>query len=349
MSVQKQIKINSLIEIDTISKSYCLAKKTVHALQDVSLIIEKGDVYGIIGVSGAGKSTLIRCLSRLIKPTSGKILFHGSDIAHMSKKALRDFHKSIGMVFQHFNLLSSRTVAGNIAYPMEIANIPKEQQNKRIDELLGLVNLTEKKEAYPSQLSGGEKQRVGIARALANHPEILLCDEATSALDPKTTREVLDLLKSINKKLGVTIALITHDMEVIKQICNKVAVIENGRIEEKGLVSEVFANPKHKTTKSFLQKSSHEIPPEFLKETLPNRKLLRLRFKTEAASSPILSEMIKKFNVHANILLGWIDRFQTLSTGSLIIELTGSPLEITDALNYLSEKAVHHEVIENEL
>ncbi|MGH2613116.1 MAG: methionine ABC transporter ATP-binding protein, partial [Rhabdochlamydiaceae bacterium] len=295
------------------------------------------------------KSTLIRCLSKLVTPTSGKIFFQSSDIAHMNKKALRDFRKNIGMIFQHFNLLSSRTVACNITYPMEIAHVLKEEQNKQVDELLGLVGLKEKKEAYPSQLSGGEKQRVGIARALANHPQLLLCDEATSALDPKTTREILNLLKSINKKLGITIVLITHEMEVIKQICNKVAVIENGRIVEKGLVSEVFADPKHMTTKHFLQNASHEIPPEFLKEISPHRKLLRLRFKGKVASDPIISEIVRKFNVDANILLGWIDRLQTLSIGTLIIELTGPPQGIIDALSYLSEKTVHYEVIENGL
>ena len=343
------MKTEPIIKVDAVSKSYAQQKRITHALQNVSLTIEKGDVYGIIGVSGAGKSTLIRCLSGLVKPTSGKIFFHGNDIARMDKRALRGFHKNIGMIFQHFNLLSSRTVEGNIAYPMEVANVPKIEQNRRIDELLGLVGLKEKKEAYPSLLSGGEKQRVGIARALANRPEMLLCDEATSALDPKTTKEVLDLLKNINKKLGITIGLITHDMEVIKQICNKVAVIEKGRIEEEGLITEVFSNPKHTTTKYFLQKASHEIPPEFLKEISPNRKLLRLRFKEEAASSPILSEMVRKHNLDANILLGWIDRFQTLSVGTLIVELTGSPSGIADALDYLSKKSVQHEVIENAL
>lgn len=339
----------SIIEVKNISKKYVHEKKTVHALQDVSLIIEKGDVYGIIGLSGAGKSTLIRCLSRLVTPSSGKILFAGNDIAHMDKKALRDFRKNIGMIFQHFNLLSSRTVADNITYPLEIVEVSKEEQNKRVDELLGLVALKEKKRAYPSQLSGGEKQRVGIARALANEPQVLLCDEATSALDPKTTNEILSLLKNINKKLGVTIVLITHDMQVIKQICNKVAVIEAGRIVEEGLVSEVFSDPKHVTTKHFLQSNSHEIPPEFFKEISPNRKLLRLRFKGEVAGDPVISEIVRKFNVDANILLGWIDRLQTVSIGTLIIELTGPSKGIEDTLHYLSLKTVHYEVIENGL
>src|ERR1700722_11315724 len=210
---------DTIIELQSVSKTYQQNDKIIPALDQVSLSIECKDIYGIIGLGGAGKSTLIRCLARLVTPSSGKILFYGVDFASLDKNELRTFRKNIGMIFQHFNLLSSRTVAGNIAYPLEIAGVPREEQNRRIDELLGLVGLQEKKEAHPAQLSGGEKQRVGIARALANNPEVLLCDEATSALDPKTTREILDLLDSINKNLHVTIVLITHEMEVIKRIC----------------------------------------------------------------------------------------------------------------------------------
>ena len=337
-----------IIAMESVSKSYNHAKKTVSALQSVSLVVEKNDICGIIGLSGAGKSTLIRCLATLVTPSSGKILFQGQEIASMEGKSLRNFRRKIGMIFQHFNLLSSRTVAGNIAYPLEIAEVSKEVLDKRVDELLGLVGLQEKKGVYPSQLSGGEKQRVGIARALANHPEVLLCDEATSSLDPKTTREILNLLKNIHKKLGITIVLITHEMEVVKQICNRVAVIEGGKIVEEGAVVEVFAEPQHMTTKHFLQSASHEIPAEFFKALSPNRRLLRLRFKGDVAGEPVISEIVRKFDVEANILLGWIDRLQTLSIGTLIIELTGSPEGIKNALNYLQEKTVHYEVIENE-
>jgi len=335
-----------ILEVETVSKKYVHAGKTAHALHDVSLQIEKGDVYGIIGLSGAGKSTLIRCLARLVAPSSGRILFHGKDIAHMDKSTLRSFRKNIGMIFQHFNLLSSRTVAGNIAYPLEIAGISQKERNKRIDELLKIVGLQEKKEAYPAQLSGGEKQRVGIARALANHPEVLLCDEATSALDPKTTREILDLLNRINKNLHVTIVLITHEMEVIKRICNKVAVIDKGTIVEKGLVSDVFWDPRHSITKHFLQSSSHDLPEEFFKEISSQRKLLRLRFKGKAAGEPIISHIVKAFHVDANILLGWIDKLKTLIIGTLIIELTGEPDNIRNALHFLDQNAVHYEVLE---
>jgi D-methionine transport system ATP-binding protein len=333
------------IEVDRLSKTYLHEKKEIQALEEISLIIERGDVYGIIGQSGAGKSTLIRALAGLVPPTSGSILFQGIDIAHMDRVSQLRFRKKIGMIFQHFNLLSSRTVWGNIAYPLEIAGVGKEEKSKRIEELLELVSLRDKRDAYPSQLSGGEKQRVGIARALANHPEVLFCDEATSALDPKTTKEVLSLLKSINQKLELTIVLITHEMEVVKQICNKVAVLDKGRIVEKGLVATIFTEPEHPITQHFLQSASHDIPAEFYKEISPKRKLLRLRFKGEVAGEPIISELIKTFHVDANILLGWIDRLQTLTCGTLIIELSGSAQGVQDSLDYLTKKSVHYEVM----
>lgn len=332
-----------LLKASSLSKRY----KRTNALHDVNLSIERGDIYGIIGQSGAGKSTLIRCLAGLVKPTDGQILFHQSDLSKMGEKELRKFRLTIGMIFQHFNLLSARTAAGNIAYPMEIAGVPKVDQERRIDELLGLVHLTSKKTAYPASLSGGEKQRVGIARSLANHPEILFCDEATSALDPKSTKEILDLLKSINKKLGITIVLITHDMEVIKRICNKVAVLDNGKIVEEGPVAQIFAEPRHPITQYFIQSGSHEIPLEFFKARSPNLKLLRLRFKGHAASEPIISQIAKKFHVEANILMGWIDSVQNTTIGTLILELTGSPEGIAGALEHLSEKSVHYEVLEH--
>ncbi len=346
MNEDKPPYLGSIIEVSALSKLYRHAGKSAYALQGVTLGIAKQDVYGMIGLSGAGKSTLIRCLVGLIKPTSGRVLFNHTDIGHLKGKNLRDFRLKMGMIFQHFNLLSSRTVAGNIAYPLEIAGASKSEQNKRVDELLGLVGLSSKKEVYPSSLSGGEKQRVGIARALANQPEVLFCDEATSALDPRTTKEILDLLKTINKKLGITIVLIAHDMEVIKRICNRVAVMEAGKIVEEGLVSEVFAEPQHPTTKHFIQGSSHEIPEEFFKPPSPNRKLLRLRFKGTVANEPLISQIVKNYHVDANILLGWIDRLQTTTVGTLIVELTGAAEGITGALGYLAEKTVHYEVLQ---
>ncbi len=336
----------ALIEIKNLSQSFVHAGKAVTALQDVTCSIEKGDVFGIIGQSGAGKSTLIRSLAGLVRPSSGAIQFQGNDIAGLQGEALRGFRKNIGMIFQHFNLLSSRTVAGNIGYALEIAKGPKESQKERIDLLLGMVGLKDKKSAYPSQLSGGEKQRVGIARALANHPEVLLCDEATSALDPKTTKEILTLLRELNQNLGVTIVLITHEMEVIKRICNKVAVIHQGRIVEQGEVVQIFSDPQHPITKNFLLSTLHEIPDPFFKDLSPTRKLLRLSFKGETAGKPIISHLIKTFHIDANILLGWIDNLQTAIIGTLIIELTGPKESIEQAMNYLKESKIRFEVME---
>lgn len=257
--------MTKLLQIKKLSKTFKGKDRLVSALSDVSIEVEKGEVFGIIGLSGAGKSTLIHALGLLERPTSGEIFFAGENLTTMKKKPLRNYRKKIGMIFQQFNLLSSRTVFENIAYPLEIVSIPKNKQQSRIEELLELVNLSDKKNAYPSELSGGEKQRVGIARALANHPDLLLCDEATSALDPKTTKEILNLLRKLNRDLGLTIVLITHEMDVIKQICQKVAVLEDGEVVESGRVSEVFADPKHPTTKSFLKQAHHELPAQLLK------------------------------------------------------------------------------------
>jgi len=329
-----------ILEAVAISKTY----GGVLALANVSLNIPEGDIFGIIGMSGAGKSTLLRCLSRLIQPTSGKVFFKGTDLGALSGTALRRFHMKTGMIFQHFNLLSSRTVQGNVAYPLEIANSPS---SSRVEELLRMVGLSSKTDSYPSSLSGGEKQRVGIARALANHPEVLFCDEATSALDPKTTQEILDLLKALHKKLGITIVLITHDMDVIRKICTQVAVIDKGAIVEQGPIAQVFGDPQHPITQRFIQSSAHEIPLDLIRAPSPNRKLLRLRFKGKAAAEPVISQIVKKFHVEANILLGWIDHLQTVSIGTLVIELTGSPEGIDGALAFLTERNVHWEAIEH--
>lgn len=329
--------MSSFIEIKNLTKSYSHAKNKTPALGGISLEIERGDIFGIIGFSGAGKSTLMRCLCSLIKPTSGHIYYDGIDIAHLNKKALRDFRQNIGMIFQHFNLLRSRTVAKNISVPLEISGYKKEEREKRVDELLSLVSLGHKKDVYPSYLSGGEKQRVGIARALANNPQVLLSDEATSALDPKTTQEILSLLKDVNKNLGVTIVLITHEMEVIKQICNKVAVMRDGIIVEQGLVKEVFVDQKDETTKQFLSSGPHEIPEQFFKNISSTRQLLKLSFKGEEATKPIISYLVKHFDVEANILQGWVDNIQNTIIGTLIVELCGLPSNIHDAKEYLQK------------
>lgn len=334
--------MSSLIEFQAVSKRYYRQKqKDVHALRHVNLKIEKGDVFGIIGLSGAGKTTLLRCLATLEKPTFGQILIRGEDITTLNDQQLRGVRHQMGMIFQHFNLFSSRTVAENIAYPMEICGVPKEEARLRVAELVSLVGLEEKKNSYPAQLSGGQKQRVGIARALANNPEILLCDEATSALDPKTTQEILTLIKNLQQKLGFTVVLITHQMEVVKAICNKVAVLEHGEVVEEGRLSEVFVNPQHPVTKQFLQKAVHEIPAHLL---TGKGKVLHLHFKGEKAEKPVITQMVKRFNVDANILLGWIDSVQSVTVGNLVIELTGDALE--EAIAFLRSQNVNVEEVE---
>lgn len=334
------------IRVKHLSKTFGRQGVTYAALKDVNFLIESGDIFGIIGPSGAGKSTLLRCLAGLLLPSEGAIFYNdGIDISLLNGEDLRNFRKSLGMVFQHFNLLTSRTVAGNISFALEIAQIPKVQREERVNELLELVGLVHKRDAYPALLSGGEKQRVGIARALANHPEVLFCDEATSALDPRTTREILHLLRELNRKLGITIILITHEMEVVKAICSKVAVIDRGEIIEQGDVADVFAEPKNPTTKNLLQHSAHEIPERFLKGLSPSRRLLRLSFKGDAAGQPVISQMIKTYGVDANILLGWLDHLQTAVIGTLVIELRGEPEQIRQAMGFLEQHCIGCEVV----
>jgi len=333
--------MSSLIEFKAVSKRYYRQKNLdIHALRHVNLNIEKGDTFGIIGFSGAGKSTLIRCLATLEKPTFGQIFLRGDEITDMSESELRKVRRRMGMIFQQFNLFFSRTVAENIAYPLEIAGVDKEEKERRVSELIGLVGLDEQRYAYPAQLSGGQKQRVGIARALANEPDLLLCDEATSALDPKTTQEILSLLRDLKDKLDLTIVLITHEMEVVKQICNKVAVLENGEIVETGPIGQVFVDPKAKATKAFAQKTIHEIPHHLLSG---EGKVFHLHFKGEKAEKPIITQMVKTYDVDANILLGWIDSLQTVTIGNLIIELTGSA--ITEAIDFLQAHDVNVEEV----
>lgn len=319
--------------------------RSVDALTDVSFTVEKGDIFGIIGASGAGKSTLIRCLATLDKPTSGHILLGGADIFSMTKCDLRTCRQNIGMIFQHFNLLSSRTVWQNIAYPLEICGFSKDAINTRVEELLDLVDLKAKGDVYPACLSGGQKQRVGIARALAAHPEVLLCDEATSALDPKTTRDILALLQRLNKELDLTIVLITHEMDVVKELCNKMAVLSKGKIVESGSVIDIFRDPKHPITKEFLKHTTHELPTEIFKKASPAGILLRLSFKGNEAKEPVISQMIKRFGVDVNILYGWSELLQGILVGNLVVDITGPDAMKQASLAYLSENQVHAEVL----
>ena len=342
-----------MIQLSHIEKTYDSPSGPVKALKGIDLTIERGEIFGIIGLSGAGKSTLIRCINMLERPTAGKVIVDGQDMTAMSEKELRKARKNIGMIFQHFNLLSSATVYDNIAFPLRLSHTPEEEIKKKVLPLLDLVGLADKAHQYPSQLSGGQKQRVGIARALASEPKVLLCDEATSALDPQTTRSILELIQDINRKLSLTVVVITHEMQVIKDICDKVAVIENGVITEQGTVLEVFTNPQKPITKDFISVLlSNELPAAFRggevsKTPLPGAYLLlRLTFISESADDPVLAGMIRKFpEIEVTMLFGNLDQIKSTPFGRMIIGITGPEARIQEALQYLRQQDLKEEVI----
>lgn len=339
-----------MIELKDIKKIFQTKKGTVEAVNGVNLSIESGDIYGIVGYSGAGKSTLIRMFNGLEAPSSGTVSVNGKVISTLKGSSLRKERQKIGMVFQHFNLLWSRTVVENILFPLEIAGVPKEKCLARANELVKLVGLEGREDAYPAQLSGGQKQRVGIARSLANDPTLLLCDEATSALDPQTTDEVLDLLLDINKRLNLTIVLITHEMHVIRKICDKVAVMESGKIVEHGNVMDVFKRPKEEVTKRFIRQDSndeedtHLVLEELLAE-YPDGKVVRLTFHGEQAKLPIISKIVKEDEVDLTIIEGNIKKTQEGAIGSLYVQLMGQPEKINQAIENLRKMRVEVEVI----
>lgn len=334
-----------MITINNLSKTYISEGKKVEALKNINLTINDGEIFGIMGSSGAGKSSLLRCINLLETPTSGEVLIDGINITKLNPNELRSLRKKIGMIFQHFNLLMNATVFENIAFPLEISGIKKNEIVKRVNELLEVVELKEKKDAYPSQLSGGQKQRVGIARALANNPGIILCDEATSALDPSTTESIIKLLKDINKKYGITIVVVTHEMSVIKNLCSSVAVIEDGVVVEWGKVIDVFSNPKTKTSKKFLKDILPHASEDVLLECGRGEKLLRLTFIGDNAGRPVISNMVKKFDVDANILSGSIEAIQGTQFGNLIVKLGGNNESINNAIEYLKNSNLKIEVI----
>ncbi|ADL13557.1 methionine ABC transporter ATP-binding protein [Acetohalobium arabaticum] len=342
-----------MIEIKGLTKVYDSEEGEVVALKDINLEIDRDDIFGIIGPSGAGKSTFIRCLNLLEEPTEGRMIIDGEDLTELNTGQLRQARKKIGMIFQNFNLLQSRTVADNVAFPLELADINKSEIDKKVTELLELVGLADKANNYPAQLSGGQQQRVGIARALANDPKLLLCDEATSSLDPETTDAILDLIKDINQQLGITVVLITHEMEVIKKICNKVAVLESGSIVEQGETMQIFINPEHKTTKRFVENIVNaDIPEEFYQRSsvleADADRLIKVSFIGESVGQPIISKVIKEFGVDANILYGNIDKIQEVHFGILLIELTGNDFQVKQTIDYLQQQDLQIEVIENE-
>lgn len=343
---------NVMIQAKNINKTYQIPGRSIVALDNINLDIQKGEIFGIIGYSGAGKSTLIRCFNLLETPTSGTIVIDGQDVTALSNADLRTKRREIGMIFQHFNLLSSRTVRANIAYPLEISGMKKADIHTRVDELLDLVGLTNQADSYPAQLSGGQKQRVGIARAIANNPKVLLCDEATSALDPKTTLSILDLLRDINKRLNLTMVLITHEMEVIKNICDRVAVMDDGYIAELGSVLQVFSRPQTKIAHEFVkQVTNFEVPESllthFTSKVSDTYQLLQLSFLGESTEQPVISDLIKRFDVQVSILHGQIDRIQSTPYGTLVITLEGPEDAIAKAMQFLTDNEVRIEVLTN--
>ena len=341
-----------LIQLKHISKVYEGANR-VEALKDISLDVKEGEIFGIIGQSGAGKSTLIRCINMLEAPTSGSVIVNGTDLTTLGEAELRKARKNIGMIFQHFNLLSSRTVYDNVAFPLELQGMSKAEIKERIEPILDIVGLSDRMNNYPSQLSGGQKQRVGIARALASNPKVLLCDEATSALDPQTTDSILKLLKDINEKMGLTIVLITHEMHVIREICDRVAVIEGGVILEEGSTVEVFTHPRENTTKEFISSVvSDNFPPEALEHcelhdqriagTAP---LVRLKFTGQSPDEPVVAGLVRRFDLDVSILFGGIDYIQNIIVGRLIVIFNGDPENAQAGLDYLKPLPIESEVI----
>ena len=341
-----------MIKLNNITKIFTLPDKKLTALDNVSLHVPKGQICGVIGASGAGKSTLIRCVNLLERPTHGAVIIDDVDLTQLSEAELVKTRRQIGMIFQHFNLLSSRTVFGNVALPLELEGTPKEKIDAKVNELLSLVGLSDKKNVYPSNLSGGQKQRVAIARALASNPKVLLCDEATSALDPATTHAILKLLKEINRTLGITILLITHEMDVVKRICDLVAIIDHGKLVEQGSVSDIFSNPKTKLAQEFIRSTFNvNLPDEYLENLSHTPKhaksypIIKFEFTGRSVDAPLLSQASKKFGVELSILTSQIEYAGGVKFGFTVAEVEGDEDAITQTKIYLMENNVRVEVL----
>jgi len=333
-----------MIELKNVSVKFKQKNYELNAVSDVSLQIKKGEIFGIIGSSGAGKSTLLRTINLLEKPTSGEIIVDNKNIVNYKGSELRELRRGIGMIFQLFNLAESKTVYENIAFSLKAAGKSKEEIKTRVNELLKVVGLTDKVDSYPSKLSGGQKQRVGIARALANNAQILLCDEPTSALDIETTAAILKLLRDINEEFGITIVVITHELEVIKAICNRVAVMDKGKVVEEGLVYDLFTKPKHEFTKQLLEYSSKfELPIEIVKSL--EGVIVRIKYIGDTATQPVLSTLTTKYNVIFNILHGKIEYIRDLPVGILYLNISGSDEDIKEAIKYLEMSTYSVEVV----
>jgi len=343
-----------LIEFTHVSKDFGSGEKMVRAVRDVSLTIQDGEIFGIIGFSGAGKSTLVRCINLLERPTNGTVVVDGKEMTALSPKELRLARRKIGMIFQHFNLMPSRTVFGNVAYPLQGQGLSKQAIQNKVRKLLKLVDIADKENAYPSQLSGGQKQRVAIARALANDPKVLLCDEATSALDPQTTKAILTLLKDLNQKLNLTIVMITHEMAVVKEICDHVAIMEHGQVVEQGEVFSLFADPKQPITQNFIRTTSNLQKIEELiaegspvVQLQPGEVIVRLSYIQKNVSEPLISTLSQRFQISLNIIFADIEIVQDAPIGGTVAILSGEREQITKAMEYLIEKNVGVEVLKD--
>ena len=338
-----------MIELRHINKEFVVKKQQVQALQDVSLTINDGDIFGIIGFSGAGKSTLLRMVNALETPTSGDVLIDGVNINALSHNELRQVRKGIGMVFQSFNLLNSKTVYDNIAIPLRLNKVDQTTIDKRVKELLEFVNLPDKANAYPTQLSGGQKQRVGIARALATNPSILLCDEATSALDPETTEAILALLKRINQEFNITVLVVTHEIQVIKEICNRVAVMEHGRVVETGTVLDVFSHPTEAMTKRFVQTVIPERIPDSIVANLQadtrHYELIEVRFLGNTVTKHVIYEINRTLAVETNIIFASVNQLQDSALGIFILQVVGDEATIQSVKEFISQNGLEWEVV----
>ncbi|PSU84014.1 D-methionine ABC transporter, ATP-binding protein [Photobacterium phosphoreum] len=340
-----------MIEIKQVNKVFYQGEKAINALKDINLTIDQGSIFGVIGSSGAGKSTLIRCVNLLEQPTTGNIIVDGIDLTRLSSQELTLARRKIGMIFQHFNLLSSRTVFANIALPLELAGASEQEINTKVTELLSLVGLDDKRHSYPSNLSGGQKQRVAIARALASDPKVLLCDEATSALDPATTQSILTLLRKINQQLNLTILLITHEMDVVKRICHQVAIIGDGELVEQGRVGDIFAHPKTELAKAFIRSTLDLSVPEDYQLRMTSRPvkgnypLIRLEFTGDSVDAPLISQVAREFNLDISILSSNMDYAGGVKFGLMLAEFFGTQTAIDDAITFLRDHKLNVEVL----
>ena len=340
-----------MIEIKNVNKVFYQGNKKINALSDINLTIEQGRIFGVIGSSGAGKSTLIRCVNLLERPTSGEVIVDGIDLTTLSEQELTQTRRKIGMIFQHFNLLSSRTVFNNVAFPLELAGVAKDKIKSKVEDLLKLVGLEDKRDVYPANLSGGQKQRVAIARALASDPKVLLCDEATSALDPATTISILELLRKINKELNLTILLITHEMAVVKGICEEVAIIGDGKLVENGKVGDIFAHPKTDLARDFIRSTLDlSIPVDYQERLQPTRvensyPLIRLEFTGASVDTPVISHVAREFNIDVCILSSDMDYVGGVKFGLMLAEFIGTEACAEKAMHYLKEQKIELEVL----